>query len=72
MHDPKFVAIMLTVIGINSGRDYYHSGVEIYMLQAADGTDFIVKDDNGNGKQVFSDAYKAAEMFANIIWRNKK
>jgi hypothetical protein len=67
IHDPKHLAIALTAIGLKFGNDYCYLDTEVYMLQAVDGTDFIVKD--GVTKQVFSDAYSAAEMFANIVWR---
>lgn len=67
IHDPKHLAIALTAIGVKSQlRDYSFLGVNLYTLQ---GDEFIVQD--GDSKQVFSDAYDAAEAFANIIWNKQ-
>ena len=61
IHDPKQLAIELTVIGLRAGKDYTFNGVEVYMLQGADGTDYIVK--CGTLRQVFLDAHDAVRAF---------
>lgn len=59
-------AIELTDIGLNSGKDYYHFGVELYRLQGVDGTDYIVR--IGKSKIIFINSYDACQFFAKLIW----
>ncbi len=65
IHDPKYLAIALTALGIQSGKEYFFAGIEVYKLEGADGTDFVVVD---GSRQIFSEAYDAAKNFANAVW----
>ncbi|KKN65640.1 hypothetical protein LCGC14_0479560 [marine sediment metagenome] len=66
IHDPIEQAICLTVLGLEFGRDYYHGQMELYRLQGADGTDFILK--TPACRHVFSSARDASEAFVQLVW----
>lgn len=65
IHNSKQLAIELTVIGLRAGNEYVFNGVEIYMLQGVDGTDYVVK--CSTLRQVFLDAHEAVETFIELV-----
>ena len=66
IHNPQLLAIGLTSIGLDAGREYSYNGIDVYMLQAADGTDYIVQ--GNNTRAVFNNSWDAAQHFASLIW----
>jgi len=71
MNNKKAYAIWLTAIGLEYGRSYSYSDIDVYRLQGVGGTDYIISIDSD--KKIFSDADEAAEIFATNVWkRNAK
>lgn len=70
MDESQLFAIQLTELGLEFGREYTYRGISAYMLQGADGTEFVVlaRDKTGQWREGYMTAGEAAARFAELAW----